>query len=154
MPTATIIDTSALYDSLATNESDRSVQIFKDLNLNFTKHPLRKDISVLKDIEAIKRSVRNLIYLNVFGKFEKPFHPEIGTGIRNTLFEMNDMLTKTVIEDKIKYTIDNYEPRIDLVSVEVDTDYLENELKVNLEFYINNVPTDLIEFETILKRVR
>lgn len=154
MPTITAIETSALYDSQSTNESDRSAQIFKDLNLNFIIHPLRKDISILKDIEAIKRSVRNLIHLNVNGKFEKPFHPEIGTGIRDALFEMNDPLARSVIEDKIRYTIDNYEPRVDLVNVEVDTDYSENELRISLEFYINNVPTDLIEFETILKRVR
>lgn len=153
MPTATV-EQSAFYDALGTNESDRSAQIFKDLNLNFIVHPLRKDISVLKDIEAIKRSVRNLIYLNVEGKFEKPFHPEIGTGIRDSLFEMNDPLARSILVDKIRYTIDNFEPRVDLVNVEIDTDYSENELRINLEFYINNVPTDLIEFETILKRVR
>ena len=153
MPTATV-EQSAFYDALGTNESDRSAQIFKDLNLNFIVHPLRKDISVLKDIEAIKRSVRNLIYLNVEGKFEKPFHPEIGTGIRDSLFEMNDPLARSILIDKIRYTIDNFEPRVDLVNVEIDTDYSENELRINLEFYINNVPTDLIEFETILKRVR
>lgn len=153
MPTATV-EQSAFYDALGTNESDRSAQIFKDLNLNFIAHPLRKDISVLKDIEAIKRSVRNLIYLNVEGKFEKPFHPEIGTGIRDSLFEMNDPLARSILIDKIRYTIDNFEPRVDLVNVEIDTDYSENELRINLEFYINNVPTDLIEFETILKRVR
>jgi len=153
MPTATV-EEIAFYDATVTNESDRSTQIFKDLNLNFVVHPLRKDISVLKDIEAIKRSVRNLIYLNVEGKFEKPFHPEIGTGIRDSLFEINDPLARSVLIDKIRNTIDNYEPRVDLVNVEVDTDYSENELRINLEFYINNVPTDLIEFETILKRVR
>ena len=153
MPTATV-EQSAFYDALGTNESDRSAQICKDLNLNFIVHPLRKDISVLKDIEAIKRSVRNLIYLNVEGKFEKPFHPEIGTGIRDSLFEMNDPLARSILIDKIRYTIDNFEPRVDLVNVEIDTDYSENELRINLEFYINNVPTDLIEFETILKRVR
>jgi phage baseplate assembly protein W len=152
---STVVSGSNPYiDASSTNESDRSAQIFKDLNLNFIIHPLRKDVSQLTDVEAIKRSMRNLIYINVEGKYEKPFHPEIGTGIRDSLFEINDPFARTTIENKVRYTIDNFEPRVDLVNVTVDTDSNENEIKINLEFYIKNVPTDLIEYETILKRVR
>ena len=66
------------YDGSITNEK-RSVRIFKDLNLNFAPNLVTNDVSKLTDIEAIKRSVRNLVQLN---HYEKPFHPEIGSNIR------------------------------------------------------------------------
>ena len=71
------------YDASITNEK-RSVKLFKDLNLNFNKNIITSDIAKLTDVEAIKRSVRNLVQLN---HYEKPFHPEIGSNIRATLFE-------------------------------------------------------------------
>ena len=66
----------AIYDSTQTNQSQRSARIYQDLNLDFQQNSATKDIQKLTDIEAVKRSVRNLINLN---HYEKPFHPEIGS---------------------------------------------------------------------------
>jgi phage baseplate assembly protein W len=72
------------YDATQTNESSRSSRIFKDLDLDFQKNIATSDIQKLTDVEAVKRSVRNLINLN---HYEKPFHPEIGSNLRAMLFE-------------------------------------------------------------------
>tara|TARA_E500000178_G_C16898809_1_gene697073 strand:- start:622 stop:1092 length:471 start_codon:yes stop_codon:yes gene_type:complete len=149
------------YDAESSNLSDRSAQIYKDLNLNFTLHPVKKDVSTLSDISAIKRSVRNLINLNLHGKYEKPFHPEIGASIRDALFEPNDSFSINVMENRIRDTLQNYEPRIILEKVEAVTgeakDFFgdqSNEIRVKVEFYIKNAVTDLIEYETIIQRAR
>ena len=149
------------YDAESSNLSDRSAQIYKDLNLNFTLHPVKKDVSTLSDISAIKRSVRNLINLNLHGKYEKPFHPEIGASIRDALFEPNDSFSVNVMENRIKDTLQNYEPRIILEKVEAVTgeakDFFgdqSNEIRIKIEFYIKNAVTDLIEYETIIQRAR
>ena len=149
------------YDAESSNLSDRSAQIYKDLNLNFTLHPVKKDVPTLSDISAIKRSVRNLINLNLHGKYEKPFHPEIGASIRDALFEPNDSFSINVMENRIRDTLQNYEPRIILEKVEAVTgeakDFFgdqSNEIRVKVEFYIKNAVTDLIEYETIIQRAR
>ena len=149
------------YDAESSNLSDRSAQIYKDLNLNFTLHPVKKDVSTVSDISAIKRSVRNLINLNLHGKYEKPFHPEIGASIRDALFEPNDLFSVNVIENRIRDTLVNYEPRIILEKVEAVVGEVKdffgdqsNEIKIKIEFYIKNAVTDLIEYETIIQRAR
>ena len=149
------------YDAESINLSDRSTQKFKDLNLNFTLHPIKKDVSTLENISAIKRSVRNLINLNLYGKYEKPFHPEIGASIRDSLFEPSDQFTLHVLERRVKDTLTNYEPRIIvenvIATVGKSNDFFRDEsnlVRVRVEFYIKNMVTDLIEFETIIERVR
>lgn len=151
----------AIYDSTQSNESKRSSRIYKDLNLDFSFNSATKDIQKITDVEAVKRSVRNLINLNLHGKYEKPFHPEIGASIRDALFEPNDSFSINVMENRIKDTLQNYEPRIILEKVEAVTgeakDFFgdqSNEIRVKIEFYIKNAVTDLIEYETIIQRAR
>ena len=72
----------AYTDAQATNNSSRSNKTYSDLNLNFTKNPATNDVARLTDIEAVKRAVRNLVLTN---QFERPFHPEIGSSIRDLL---------------------------------------------------------------------
>ena len=86
------------YDATQNNESKRSSRIYKDLNLGFQQNSATKDIQKLTDVEAVKRSVRNLINLN---HYEKPFHPEIGSNLRAMLFEnitpqMNHVISKQI----------------------------------------------------------
>ena len=73
----------AYRDAERTNNSPRSARIYKDLNLNFGRHPVTKELNTLTDAAAVKRSVRNLVQ---YGYYEKPFHPEIGSGVRALLF--------------------------------------------------------------------
>ena len=75
---------TAFRDAERHNDSDRNAQIFKDINLSLAKHPITGDIATLTNIEAVKRSVRNLINTNFY---ERPFHPEIGSNVRSILFE-------------------------------------------------------------------
>ena len=86
----------AYTDAQGTNNSTRSNNLYSDLNLNFNKNPATKDIAKLKDVEAVKRSVRNLILTN---RFERPFHPEIGSDIRALLFENMTPTIQTLLTD-------------------------------------------------------
>ena len=99
----------ASYDAgLLTNKSKRSARIYKDLNLDFAQNTATKDIQKLEDVEAVKRSVRNLISLN---HYEKPFHPEMGSNLRGMLFELMSPQMNHAISKEIDLLIKNYEPR-------------------------------------------
>ena len=142
---------SAYRDAQATNDSNRSAQTYKDLNLNFTKHPIKKDIIPLTDAAAVKRSVRNLVQ---YGHFEKPFHPEIGSGVRDMLFENMTPFTANTLARKIEDVITNFEPRALLAGVEVIPRFDTNQYEVIVEFYINNAPSELVDLSFTLERIR
>jgi len=142
---------SAYRDAQATNDSERSAQTYRDLNLNFTRHPVRKDLTALTDVAAVKRSVRNLVQ---YGHFEKPFHPEIGSGVRDLLFENMTPFTANTLARKIEDVITNFEPRALLAGVEVIPRYDENNYEVIVEFYINNAPSELVDLSFTLERIR
>ena len=141
---------TANYDASITNEK-RSVRIFKDLNLNFAPNLVTNDVSKLTDIEAIKRSVRNLVQLN---HYEKPFHPEIAGGVRELLFEPMSPLVAVVIARKIEDVITNFEPRARLVSVRAFPDLDRNAYEVSVEFYVVNTPTEIVDLSIMLERLR
>ncbi len=138
------------YDASLTNEK-RSVKIFKDLNLNFNANAVTKDITKLTDVEAIKRSVKNLVQLN---HYEKPFHPEIGSNVRATLFENMTPITAAVLTRQIEDVIRDYEPRVELSRVDSIPNIDANRYDVRIEFFIINAPSELIALDTILERVR
>ena len=85
---------TAFTDAQGQNDIDRNVRQYKDLDLFFAKKSGSKDIRKITDIQAVKRSVRNLILLN---HYEKPFHPEIGSGIRDMLFENMSTMTAIIL---------------------------------------------------------
>ncbi len=138
-------------DSQATNLSDRSAKVYKDLNLNFLAHPIKKDVQRLYDIESVKRSVRNLINLD---RFDKPFHPEIFGGVRELLFDSVSPFVVDMIETRITNVIKTYEKRVDLQSVTVVDNSDNNEYKITIEFFVLNTPTELVTVETIMQRSR
>ena len=102
------------YDSQSINSSDKSTRIYRDLDLFFGKKGTDSDVSVVEDVQAVKRSVRNLVLLN---EYEKPFHPEIHGGVRDMLFENMTPIVANVIARKVEDVINNFEPRARLVSV-------------------------------------
>ena len=142
-------------DAQSVNDSERSNFIYKDLNLFFSPNPVSKDISKVTDIQAIKRSVRNLVLLN---PGEKPFHPEIGTGIRDAFFENFTPPIREALRNRIEDTIKIYEPRVTVISVSFnDPDHVgldNNRLNCSIQFLINNVPQIVEEVEVMLKRIR
>jgi phage baseplate assembly protein W len=128
----------------------RNTRTFSDLDLNFTAHPVTKDIVRKYDEEAIKASVKNLILTQ---NFERPFHSDIGSQIRGLLFEpatpMLNILLKRVITD----TITNYEPRVKLNEVGITFSPDDHEIYVRIYFTIINT-TRPIQVDLILTRTR
>lgn len=127
-----------------------STRNFKDLDLNFAIHPIRKDINTHKAEYAVINSVKNLILTN---HYEKPFQPEIGSNLRRLLFENIDSIIAAQIEREIEETIINFEPRVSISSVTVVHAPDENGYKVRLEFFVINNP-DPITINFFLERIR
>lgn len=127
-----------------------NVRTFKDLDLNFTRHPSTNDVAMRTGDQAIIRSVRNLVYL---AHYEKPFHPEIGSSVRQMLFENMTPLTAQHLKRAIEDVIRNFEPRVTLNDVVVQTREDLNRFDVSIQFYIvnNALPTTITVF---LERVR
>ena len=141
----------ASYDSAKqTNTSKRSGQVYVDLNLDFQQNSATKDIQKLVDIEAVKRSVRNLIYLN---HYEKPFHPEIGSNLRGMLFENITPQMSHAIQKEISLLLQNFEPRAKLVQVATMPQFERNAYAVTISFFVQNSP-DRIVVESFLERIR
>ena len=141
---------SAYTDAQANNDITRNVKQYRDLDLFFSKRS-DKDVNKVTDIEAVKRSVRNLILLN---SYEKPFHPEIAGDVRGLLFELMTPLTSAVIARKIQDVIENFEPRARLTGVNVVPDFDRNAYDVTVYFYVVNAPTELVEVTQLLERLR
>tara|TARA_Y100000114_G_scaffold153314_1_gene173041 strand:+ start:509 stop:943 length:435 start_codon:yes stop_codon:yes gene_type:complete len=141
----------AYYDAQLKNDITRNVRQYRDLDLFFSRKSDSKDVNVLTDILAVKRSVRNLILLN---HYEKPFHPEIGSGVRGILFEPMTPITAYILSKKVEEVIENFEPRVKLVGVRATPDLDRNAYEVTVEFYVLNAPTELAELTVLLERSR
>ena len=142
---------TAFTDAQGQNDIDRNVRQYKDLDLFFAKKSGSKDIRKITDILAVKRSVRNLVLLN---HYEKPFHPEIGSGIRDMLFENMSTMTAIILARKIEDVIENFEPRVRLISVRADPNLDRNEYEVTIEFFVVNTPTELVDLTVFLEVLR
>ena len=142
---------SAYKDAQSQNNISRNVKQYSDLDLFFGQRNVGKDVNKITDIQAVKRSLRNLINLNAF---EKPFHPEISGGIRDMLFEPMSPIVAAVLARKIEDVIQNFEPRCRLVSVRSLPDFDRNIYNVTIEFYVVNAPTELVDLSVMLERIR
>src|SRR5210317_652308 len=140
----------ANYDASSTNKSKRSNRIYLDLDLNFTRNPVTNDIPKVEDVDAIKRSVKNLVQTNFY---ERPFHPELGCGVRDLLFENFTPITGIFLKRKIEEVLVNYEPRISLSQIAVDDDQDNNRLVIDIYFYVIGV-ADPVSVSTFLQRLR
>ena len=138
------------YDATQSNESKTSSKIYKDLNLDFQTNTATKDIQKITDVEAVKRSVRNLVNTN---HYEKPFHPEIGSNLRAMLFELITPQMNHAISKQIELLINNYEPRCRLVQVNSQPIFDRNGYACQISFYVVNYPDPVI-VESFLERLR
>ena len=141
----------AQYDAASQNNIKRNVRQYTDLDLFFGKKSSNSDVQEITDIKAVKRSIRNLVLLN---HYEKPFHPEIASGVRDMLFENMTPVTAQILARKIEDVIQNFEPRARLVSVIAFPNLDKNEYEVSIEFYVVNQPTELVDLTIMLERVR
>ena len=130
---------------------NRISRAFKDISLSFTPHPVTKDLTILKNENAIKKSVRNLVQTIPTERF---FNYVLGSEVRDSLFEFVDFGTASVIQDQILNTIENFEPRVDDVSVEVEPRPDTNEFEVTVFFTIVGQETPVQEFTFILEATR
>lgn len=128
--------------AIQTSDAVTSINVAKknkyaDLNLAFLKHPIFADVTPLNDIDAVKQSVKNLVLTNFL---EKPFHPEIGGNVTRLLFEPADSFTAIAMRDEIQRVLDEYEPRINALNIEILDDSDKNSYRVTIGFniiYIN-----------------
>lgn len=126
------------------------VRQFSDLNLDLIPSPISGDISPLRNADAVKRSVRNLILTNLY---ERPFRPNIGSRVTHLLFEPMDTLTKIAIRDEIVTSLTLNEPRAKIIDIEIRINLEENGYQTNILFSIENF-SQVFEVDIFLERVR
>ena len=129
----------------------RISRAFKDISLSFNPHPVTNDLTVIKNENAIKKSVRNLVQTNPGERF---FNSILGTDIRSSLFDFVDFGTASVIEKQIQTTIENFEPRVENLNVEVFPRPDRNEFEVNIYFDIIGQQFPSQAFQYILEATR
>ena len=126
-------------------------RVFKDINLSFKRHPVTNDVVTIRDEDAIKRSVKNIIF-TILG--EKPFEPNFGSVINESLFELSTGLNEMRISDEIKSSLLTYEPRIDNIIVNVSVYPDSNELNCTVQYDIVGLPTPPQEVDVLLYPAR
>ena len=128
----------------------RTTRTFSDLDFNFTAHPVTSDITRRYDESAIKSAVKNLLMTR---HFERPFHSEIGSPIRQILFEPASPMTTIMLKRAIEDVITNFEPRVSLIEVKVWDNIDNNEVAITIVFKIKNTTTP-ITLDLVLERTR
>ena len=131
--------------------SPRKSKAFKDISLSFDPHPVTKDLPVIANERAIVRSVRNLVETIPTERF---FDSNLGTNIRELLFEKMTASSVMIIEDMVRSTVRNYEPRVGDIGVEVDAIPDSNTLNVKVLFEIVGLEAPLQSFDFILEPTR
>ena len=148
---ANVTTYSAFTDAQSQNDISRNARQYRDLDLFFSKKQGNSDVNVITDIEAVKRSVRNLVLLNYY---EKPFNPNIGSDVRELLFENMSPLTSVVLAQAVEDVIENFEPRVRLISVRAFPNFDRNEYELTIEFFVVNTPTELVDMTVFLEVLR
>ena len=120
---------------------------FKDINLSFKRHPVTNDVVAIRDEDAIKRSVKNIIF-TILG--EKPFEPNFGSVINESLFDLNTSLNEIRVADEISASLRNYEPRISDIDVTVTVSADTNEMNCTVQYEIVGLPTPPQEVDVLL----
>ncbi len=120
---------------------------FKDINLSFKRHPVTNDVVTIRDEDAIKRSVRNIIF-TILG--EKPFEPDFGSLMNESLFDLTTNLSEIRISDEITSSLNNYEPRIDNVEVLVQVSPDTNEMNATVQYDITGIPAPTQTVDVLL----
>ena len=120
---------------------------FKDINLSFKRHPVTNDVVTIRDEDAIKRSVKNIIF-TILG--EKPFEPNFGSVINDSLFDLNTNLSEIAVADEINSSLLNYEPRISNIDVTVEVAPDTNEMNCTVQYDIVGIPSPTQTVDVLL----
>ena len=124
---------------------------FKDISLSFSRHPVTNDVLILKNEDAIKKSVINLIRTRIGERF---FNNLLGTSIDNSLFELNGLEVSTILDEEIKTVLSNFEPRIKVRDVMVESLMDSNELNAKISYDIVGLPFPSQNIEFLLQPTR
>ena len=124
---------------------ERVSQGFKDISMSFESNPLTEDLIAIKNETAIARSIRNIVFTLPGEKF---FDPDFGSDISGSLFENIDDITGGIIEDQIRQSINNYEPRVNLLSLKTNPNFDNNAFDVTITYEVvgADIPTQELEF--------
>jgi hypothetical protein len=127
-----------------------TTRAFKDLDLSFNIHPIKKDVNKHTGEIAVINSVKNLVLTN---HYERPFQPDLGSNVRRLLFENVDPIVAAQLEREISETITNFEPRVQVSKVVAIPSPDENSYKVELEFFVINL-SNPVTISFFLERIR
>lgn len=123
---------------------------YSDIDIGLTRNPVSNDTVKIVDAQAVKNSVKNLLLLE---KFDIPFHPEVSSGITESLFENLLPTTPAIIEKQIAYTLSNFEPRVDLLGIEISIGNDNNSIRIDVYFKIKETNEPVV-LNLILNRTR
>ena len=142
-------------DAQSVNESSLTTYTYRDFSLFFTKNPVTGDVSTITDVADVKRSERNLVLTN---EFDRPFHPEIASHVRDLLFQPFTAITYNLLRNRIDKVLEIYEPRATLTRIEIDDREFQNmdnnTLSVKIFFTLLNAPTNEENVDIMLERIR
>lgn len=128
----------------------QTVKRYKDLDLNFQAHPVKRDINKHFDEYAVVNSIKNILLTN---HYERLFQPQLGSNVNKFLFENMDIITTTVLQKEIEQTIKNFEPRVSVKEIVVTPEYDNNRFSVQMTFFMLN-RTEPVSIEFFLNRER
>ena len=134
-----------------TNEYGQSTRLYRDIDLNLNQNPITNDVTTVTDINAVKRSIKNLLATQ---HYERPFHPEIGSAIQQLLFDPYGPITANRIKRTIEETLNQQEYRARVTNIDVNPLEDTNDYSVTIHFYVENVTTELQSMQTVLEQVR
>ena len=130
---------------------ERASRKFKDLSMSFKTNPLNDDLIGLKNTSAIARSLKNIVFTQPGEKF---FNPDFGSRISESLFENVDNVSALAIEDEIRSSIINFEPRVNLLNVSVNPNVDDNEMNVIIQYEVTGIDVPPQELEFVLLPTR
>ena len=130
---------------------ERASRKFKDLSMSFKTNPLNDDLIGLKNTNAIARSLKNIVFTQPGEKF---FNPDFGSRISESLFENVDDVSALAIEDEIRSSIINFEPRVNLLNVSVNPNVEDNEMNVIIQYEVTGIDVPPQELEFVLLPTR
>ena len=151
-------------DAQSVNESSLTTYTYRDFSLFFTQNPVTGDVSTLTDVADIKRAIRNLVLTN---EFDRPFHPEIASHVRDLLFQPFSVITYNLVKERIEKVIELFEPRVTLTRIVIEdeafsakeqkTHYKKmdnNIMAITIYFTLKNAPTNEESVDIMLERIR
>ena len=128
-----------------------TTKVYRDLDLNFNLNPITNDVTSVTEFNAVQRSIKNLLHTN---HYDKPFHPEIGSAIQHLLFEDYGPITANRMKRAIEEVVGNFEPRARITQVDCNPMEDGNDYDIIIHFYVENLPAELQQMQTVLETVR